>query len=240
MAEIWGAAIIAGGALVGGAMQSKAAKDAAKAGNAGAQAGIDEQRRQFDITQNNIAPYLGLGQGAVGQLGQLNSGDYSGFLNSPDYLAAQQLGTEQLDAGATASGNLWGGGADADRIQFGQQLATQHLGSFRNSLMDSARLGQNSAVGLGQMGQQNANAISGLYGNIGQNNAQGAINQGNAWSGALNGIAGAAGQFMGGRTSSYAQPQQQGSGQPVSNWGQQNFATQQPWYGNNYGNFNYG
>lgn len=240
MAEIWGAAIIAGGALVGGAMQSSAAKKAAKSGNAAAQAGIDEQRAAREQFQNNISPYLTLGQSAIPQLQALNSGDYSGFMNSPDYLVARQMGAEQLDAGATANGNLWGGGADADRIKLGSDLATLNLGNYRNSLMGTISLGQNAAVGAGSLGQQSANQISGLYGNIGQNNANSAINQGNAWSGAIGNIAGAAGQYFGGRQSSYSQPTQQGFGQPASGWGQQSFSAQQPWYGNNYGNFTYG
>jgi hypothetical protein len=204
MAEVWGAAIIAGGAIAGGAMQSNAAKKAAKEGNAGTLAGIEEQRLAREQFQNNINPYLQLGQGAISELTKLNTGDYSSFMGAPDYLYARQAGTTALDRGATANGNLWGGGADADRIALAEGLATQSLGNFRNQLMGTVSLGQNSAVGAGSLGQSSANAISGLYGQMGQNNANSQINQANAWSNALGGVTNAAGQYLGGRQTSYS------------------------------------
>lgn len=58
-----------GTGLVGSALSSKAAGDAADdasaAQTASAQAGIDEQRRQFDSVQALLAPYVGAGTGAL-------------------------------------------------------------------------------------------------------------------------------------------------------------------------------
>lgn len=236
----WAAVIVGGASLIGGAMANKGAKDAAKAGNKGAQAGIDEQRRQFDKFQENIDPYLQYGQGQLGQLGALSRGDYSGFENSPDYLYAQQAGTLALDRGATARGNLWGGGADADRIALGQGLATQYLNNYRNSLQWGAQLGQNSAVGAGSLGQSSANAISGLYGQMGQNNANAAIGGANAWGNALGGVAGAAGMYLGGRQSSYSQPAQGGYGAFAPNQGGGGGYSTNPIVSSNYGWMNGG
>jgi hypothetical protein len=208
MAEIWavGLATLAVGAYSAN-QAGNAAEDAANKANQGTQAGINEQKRQFDQFQTNINPYLEMGKTSIGGLNALNSGDYSGFENSPDYLYAQQAGTQRLDAGAAAHGNLWGGGADADRIALGQGLATQYMGNYRNALQYGATLGQNSAVGAGQLGQQNANSIAGAYGAMGQNSGNAGIANANAWGNFAGQAANLGGQYMASRQSSYQVPQ---------------------------------
>lgn len=57
--------------IIGGNSQKKAASKAAEAQVKAAQMAIDEQRRQFDITQDNFAPYLGAGTSALGQIESL-------------------------------------------------------------------------------------------------------------------------------------------------------------------------
>ena len=59
------------GGILGGGSQKKAAKAAADAQVKAAQLAIDEQRRQFDVTQDNFAPYLASGTSALGQINQL-------------------------------------------------------------------------------------------------------------------------------------------------------------------------
>jgi len=151
------AAAVGGGALLGAAANAWSANKSAGAAKAAGRNATEEQARQFNITQDNLQPWLEAGSSALGQQQRVLQGDYSGFLNSPDYLAARDLGTKQLDAGATAQGNLWGGGADADRIQFGQQLATQNLGNYWNKLAGLSGTGQQTANQLGAYGQQQAN-----------------------------------------------------------------------------------
>lgn len=205
----WAAVATAVVGAYGVSKQSNAAKDAARAGSNSAQAGIDEQRRQFDTFQGNIQPYLGLGGQATGQLGQLLNGDFSSFKESPGYQFQFDQGMQGLDRSAAARGGLYSGGADADRISFGQGLANQEYGNYWNRLSGLAQMGQNAAVGAGSLGQSSANSIGNLYGNMGQAQAGGAINSANAWSQGLSNISGAFGQYMGGRQSSY-QPQQSG------------------------------
>ena len=48
---------VAGAMVVSAVVASEGAKDAASAGAGGQEAGIEEQRRQFDITQKQLAPY---------------------------------------------------------------------------------------------------------------------------------------------------------------------------------------
>lgn len=69
MAEIWGAAIAVGGALGGAYLSSQGAKKAANASAAGTAEAIAEQRRQFDLSRIDNAPYLAIGSQALAALG---------------------------------------------------------------------------------------------------------------------------------------------------------------------------
>lgn len=57
---------VGGATLASGFMQGEAASDAAAAQGASAQAGIDEQRRQFNKVQELLSPYVQAGGGALG------------------------------------------------------------------------------------------------------------------------------------------------------------------------------
>lgn len=206
MAAVTAAAITAGAAIAGGAMQANAAKKAGKAAQAGAQAGIGEQQAAREQFQDNISPYLQAGQTGLASLNALNSGDYSGFQDSPDYLYTRGQMQQGIERGAAARGSLYSGGTSVDLGNALNGMASQNLGTYRNSLFDMVRLGQNSAVGAGQMGQQSANAISGLYAGQAQAAGDAAINKANAWGGALQGLAGAAGGYAGQRQSAYSNP----------------------------------
>lgn len=203
MAAITAAAITAGAAVAGGAMQANAAKKAGQAAQAGAQAGIGEQQAARNQFQQNISPYLQSGQNALGGLNALNSGDYSGFESSPDYLYARDQTQQGVERGAAARGSLYNGGTNIDLANALNGIASQNLGGYRNSLMSMAQMGQSAAVGAGQMGQQSANAISGLYAGQAQAAGDAAINKANAWGSALQGLSGIAGQYAGQRQSSY-------------------------------------
>ncbi|WP_408953052.1 hypothetical protein [Lysobacter sp. Hz 25] len=186
--------------------QGDAAKSAGKSGQQAAQLGIDEQRAAREQFQTNIAPYLGAGSSALSRLEALNNGDFSSFKQSPDYQFAFDQGMKGLDRSAAANGGLYSGGADADRIAFGQGLATQNYSNFYNRLADIARMGQSSAVGAGQLGQGSASAIGNLAGAGAAAAGAGAIGSANAQSNGLAGLAGIAGQYagnLGNRQSSY-------------------------------------
>lgn len=175
----WVAVAGAAVTVVGGYLSNKQANKGNKAAAAGQQAGIDEQRREYDQTRQDQMPWLQFGQQSLQQLGALNSGDYSGFLNSPDYLAAQSQGLKLADRSAAARGALGSGGHSADLVQLGQGLASQYLGNYRNALQSGAGMGQSTANNLGNLGANMATNIGNAYANIGQarqssynNNAQ--------------------------------------------------------------------
>lgn len=175
-----------GGALLGTIGDMYSANKAAKAQQKAANDAIAEQRRQFDTTQANMQPWLTAGSNALTRQQDVLDGNYTGFMQSPDYLAALDAGTKQLDYGATARGNLWGGGADADRIQFGQNLATQNLNNYWSKLSGMSSAGQQTANQLSAFGQQTANNIGNAMTGAGNARASAYQQQGNAFNDLVN------------------------------------------------------
>lgn len=175
-----------GSAVVGAYSANRSAQAARSASNSA----TAEQRRQFDLARQDQQPWLQAGGRALNQLEQLNAGNYQGFMNSPDYLAAQEMGMKALDRSAAARGRLYGGGADADRIRLGQQLATQNLNNYSNRLMGLAGAGQNSAQSLGSLGANAANQIGANMMNAGAARASAYQQQGQAFSNLLSGLGG--------------------------------------------------
>lgn len=185
------------GAVIGAGATIYAANKAAGAQEKGANASIAEQQREYDQTRQDQMPWLQAGQNALGLENNYLNGDTSGFENSPDYKFAVQQGTAQLDAGAAAHGNLFGGGTDADRISLGQGLATQYANNYWNKLAGMAGQGQTSAQSLGNLGQQTANNIGNAYTQAGQARASSYVAQGNAFSNLMNQGANIYGQYQG-------------------------------------------
>ncbi len=67
----WAAVIAAGAAIAGSVYQGQQGKKAASAGAKGAQAGIDEQRRQFDLIMGMLGPSRALGDQSTNALARL-------------------------------------------------------------------------------------------------------------------------------------------------------------------------
>lgn len=169
----WGAVAGAAVSVVGGVIANNKNKKA----NGQAQSAADAN---YYANTQNMQPYLNAGTGALNQLAQLNSGNYSSFQESPDYQFTLQQGLQGLDRSAAARGSLYSGGQQADIMQYGQGLASQQYNNYYNKLASLAGMGQSAASALAGVGNTYANATA--------NNAyQGAANS-NALTGLLTGI----------------------------------------------------
>ena len=100
-------ALISGvGAAAGGYFQGQGAKEAADAQAQAAANALAFQRKVYGDTQHNFEPYLGIGKGAINQLGGMygigpnahtpGQSDFSQFTASPDYQFALQQGQQAL------------------------------------------------------------------------------------------------------------------------------------------------
>lgn len=112
--------------IIGGNKQAKATKQAAQLQYDAAMAGIGEERRQFDITRDDYAPYQALGKSAVNPLGDLvgvNGADAQNAIieqlkAGPLFRQLIGTGEEALLANASATGGLRGGNTEEALARF--------------------------------------------------------------------------------------------------------------------------
>lgn len=193
------------GSIIGGNAQKKAAKNAAKAQERQALAAIGEQRRQFDTTRSDFAPYLGTGTNALGDLGDLigiNGPEAQqialGLIqNSPLMGRMVETGEEALLQNASATGGIRGGNTQRGLADFRADVFNQLLQQQIGHLGGLAGMGQNAVGSVANFGANKAANVGNLLGNIGQAQAGrhiavGALNNQmiNNISGALGGLAG--------------------------------------------------
>ncbi len=141
---------------------------------------IAEQRRQFDLAQTNIDPFIQAGAGALGDVSQAASisglGDRLSLIQGTD--AFRTLNDEALRAasGGLAAGGLTRSGAGLQTlagIPTSTALGIEGLTADRSANL--ASLGASTATGLGQIGQQSSSNISNLLAQQGVSQGAGAL-----------------------------------------------------------------
>jgi hypothetical protein len=178
-----GTAIMAGSSLLSSSISSRAAGKAAGQQADAAQAGIEEQRRQFDKLQELLAPYVQAGQPALqAQQALLGLGGpeaqqqaIAGLEGSPMFQALARQGEEAMLQQASATGGLRGGNLQGALAQFRPQMLAQAIEDQYSRLGGMTALGQQSATGVGTAGMQSAGQIAGLLGQQGAARAGGTL-----------------------------------------------------------------
>ncbi|WP_286707990.1 hypothetical protein [Psychrobacter sp. UBA2514] len=168
-----------------------AAKSASKAQQQATEKGMEEQRRQFDIMQQLMQPYVDQGAGALqGQndLLGLNGFDsqqsaITNIENSPFFKSQYQMAENALLQNAAATGGLRGGNTQEALADNRSNMLYNNVQQQLQNLSGVASNGQSAAAGLGGQGLQFGNNIAQGYGDIGQAQAgyqlaKGQINQG--------------------------------------------------------------
>jgi len=188
------ALVVGGTQVVGGIMQSRAAGEAAGAQTAAAEAGIAEQRRQFDMVRELLKPYVEVGtpalqqqQALIGLQGaEAQQAAIAGLEGSPLFQARVRQGEEALLQRASATGGLRGGNIQAALAQFRPQMLQQEIETQYGRLGGLTSLGQQSAAGVGTAGMQTGARVAGLYGDVGAAQAGKELAQGQAFANVLN------------------------------------------------------
>lgn len=199
------AIIGAGASIIGANRASSASRDAANTQARSAQAGIEEQRRQFDAVQALLKPYVQAGTGAMGQQQALlglsgmpaQQQAIAALQNSPQMQAMLQQGENAMLQNASATGGLRGGNMQAALAQFRPQMLAGLIEQQYARLGGLAGMGQASAAGQAAMGQNMASNIGNLLAQQGQARAGGQLAQGAATQQLIGGLAGAAGSLVG-------------------------------------------
>ena len=190
-AAIIGAGVIgAGASLVAGGAQADAANRSAELSAQATRESVEEQRRQYNLTREDLAPYRETGTNALalyaglygitrgeGEAGILSTEEMQGFRDrfteTPGYQFRFDEGIRALDRSASATGRLRGGGYTRELTRYGQGVASGEFENYANRLSGLAGMGQGSTIATGTLGVQTAGNISNalMAGAQGQGNA---------------------------------------------------------------------
>ena len=166
------------GSITGATQAGEAAEQAGRIQAGAAQAGIEEQRRQFDRMMEVLAPYTQAGAGALGRLqpyeqagvGALESQQALAGLRGPeaqraaiDQLAASPEFQAQVEQGerallqrAAATGGLRGGNIQEALAQFRPAMLSDLINQQYTRLGGFTQLGSQTATNIAQLGQASA------------------------------------------------------------------------------------
>jgi hypothetical protein len=172
------AAIVGGTQVIGGVIQSNAAKSAAGTQAQAAQQGIAAEERMLASAQEILAPYVEQGlvsmdslapytevgpdalakQRAIAGLDGYDAQQQaiSNIEQSPLYQAQLRQGEEAMLQNASATGGLRGGNVQAALAQFRPQMLSQEIENQYSRLGGLTALGQTTSQNIAQLGQASA------------------------------------------------------------------------------------
>jgi hypothetical protein len=211
-------ALTVGAGFLSSSMQADAATEAAGIQAGASEAGIQEQRRQFDLMQNLLKPYISAGVPAIQGLEQYAAAGPNAFqqqqaltgLLGPDaqrqaiaqieqgagYQASVKAGEEALLQRASATGGLRGGNIQAALSQFRPQLLQAEIDKQYGRLGGFTDIGRETQANLLKIGQSSAAGVGAQGVTTGTNISNLLANQGQALAGGQIGEAKAFGQFL--------------------------------------------
>lgn len=204
----WEAVVPIASSVISGISGADAAKSAAGAQTGAVDAATAEQRRQYDQTRADYAPFRETGLAANARLAQLMQpgGDLArrftaqDLANDPVYNSGLQFGLDQ-GTGAINARALAGGSYDSGATlkaltkyanDYGSTKANESYNRFntdmtnlynRNAGLSGA--GQTATGSVASAGQNAANNISDLNTQAGNARAAGIVGESNAWGNAL-------------------------------------------------------
>lgn len=194
-----------GGSIDSSNAQTSAGNAAADAQVAASQAGIAEQRRQFDAVQKLLAPYVQAGTGSLtaqqNLIGLGGAGAQQQAIDQlqagPQFQSMLKAGTNSILQNASATGGLRGGNTQGALAAFAPSLLAQVIQQQFGNLGGLTTLGENAAAGVGNAGLQTGNAVSSLLQQGGAAQSGGYLNAGKSNQNLIGGALGSLGQLVG-------------------------------------------
>jgi hypothetical protein len=212
------ALIVGGSQLIGSSQQAKAAGKAADVQSQAAEAGIEEQRRQFESLQNLLKPYVDVGvpamteyaryaeagpkafeqqQALAGVLGPERQREAIAQIESGGgFQASVQAGEEALLQRASATGGLRGGNIQGALAQFRPQMLQEEIERQYGRLGGFSDIGRETQANLLKIGQASAVGVGAQGVETGTNISNLLAQQGAAQAGGTLGKAKAYGQLF--------------------------------------------
>ncbi len=200
----WGLVAVAGATLISGVVGSNAAGRAAESGERSAEAGVAEQRRQFDVTQESLRPSIEAGdlarQQQLALLGlsgtEAQQAAFTGLGDSPGQQFIRKRQERALVRNAAATGGLQGGNVLTALQEQAAGFASQDIQNQFGRLGQVAGQGQSAATATGQFGAQASGNIQQGLQAAGQARQSGILNQNQALQQTVGGLSNVAGQFF--------------------------------------------
>lgn len=197
--SFFGPAGTAIGGAIGGALDgSSGNKGAQQSTQAATDAAIAEQRRQYDTTRADYAPYRAAGTQALGQLQtEMNTPTTSAdVMSEPGYQFGLDQGQRAISQRIAAGGGRVSGQAIKAAGRFGTDYASTGYGAAYqrrqdrlNRLSAIAGIGQTATSGSANAGSNTGNQISNLISSQGNANGASQIANGSIWSNTGNQLA---------------------------------------------------
>jgi hypothetical protein len=199
------AVAVGGATLVSGYMGAQAAEEAANIQAGSAQAGIAEQRRQFEAARELLKPYTEAGvpaleaqQALIGLQGpEAERAAIQRIQGGETFQALTRQGENALLQQASATGGLRGGNIQGALAQFRPQLLSSLIEQQYGRLGGMTTLGQQSAAGVGGAGMQTGTNVANLLGQEGAALAGGELAQAKAFGSIPAAISGGLGIYSG-------------------------------------------
>lgn len=188
LAILGSAGISAVGSYLGGEAQKDASEAAAAAQVESARLGTEETRRQFDLMQKTLQPYVGAGETALtAQMNLVGLGGeeaqqaaITNISQSPLFQQQAQQGEEAILQQASATGGVRGGNIQGILAQYRPQMLQQEIANQYGRLGGITGIGQASAAGVGAGALQTGANIANLQQQAGAAIAGGHLAQGQA------------------------------------------------------------
>jgi hypothetical protein len=188
------ALVVGGSQLIGSTMQASAAGEAAGIQAGAAEAGIAEQRRQFDALQTLLKPYTEAGlpaleaqQAFLGLRGpEAERAAIERISGGERFQELTRQGEEALLQRASATGGLRGGNVQAALAQFRPQVLNQLIEEQYGRLGGMTTLGQRSAAGVGAAGTELGTNVANLLAQQGAARAGGELGEAKAYGSLFN------------------------------------------------------
>ncbi len=156
------ATAVIGSAVIGGIASSRGARKAAGATRDATAMQVEEQRRQYDQTREDFAPWREQGMWAMDMLRDPTKNFYA----SPDYEFRRSEGLRDIGNQFAAKGG--GGNAMKALAGYSSGLAGGEFGNWFNRMFGMSEAGRGAQGTVAHAGMNAANAISGAYGNQGR------------------------------------------------------------------------
>lgn len=183
------AAAVIGSAVVGAGASAYGSSKAAKASKKGQDQAVAEQRRQYDQTRADYAPWRAAGESALARLtNEMKAGATTAYTKSPSYDFRLSEGVKAAERSAAARGRL-GSGATMKAVQrYGEGLASADYGDWWNRNAGLAGIGQQATNATAAAGENMANNVSNAYQAAGNARASAYQGAGNAINQGVSGV----------------------------------------------------